>query len=88
MSLIFPLKYSNEFFALTIFTVMLSQSQGTDATGVDSEHDVWDFPEELPGHSIDPLGSRYLHPIRELSDRDSATTPCCVGPSSPVITPA
>ena len=48
-------------------------SKSTDATEVDSKAIVWDFPDELPGNSIDTLGSRYLHPISELSDCDSTS---------------
>ena len=33
----------------------------------------WDFPGELPGHSIDSLRSRYLQPISDLSDGDSTS---------------
>jgi hypothetical protein len=48
-------------------------SKSTDATEVDSQANVWDFPDELPGNSIDTLGSGYLHPISELSDCDSTS---------------
>ena len=47
-------------------------SQSTDAAEVDSQANAWDFPDELPGKSIDSLRSGYLHPISELSDCDSS----------------
>jgi len=73
----FLFKYFHKFFALTIVTVVVSQqSQRTNATKVGSQHNVWDFPEELPGNSIDPLGSGYLQPISELSYGDSANALC------------
>ena len=46
-------------------------SQSIDATEVDSQANAWDFSDELPGNSIDSLGSGYQHPILELSDCDS-----------------
>ena len=52
--------------------MVAQQSQRTDATEVDSRHNAWDFPEELQGNSIDPLGSGYLKPISELSEGDGA----------------
>ena len=44
-------------FTLTIVKVVLRRSQRTDAAGSGSNHDAWEFPEELPGNSIHPLGS-------------------------------
>jgi len=71
---IFSFKHFRMSFALTMATVMMSQqSQRTDATEVDSQHNTWDFPEELPGNSIDPLGSGYLQPVLGLLDGDSAS---------------
>jgi len=65
--------YFDESFALTIVTVVMSQQrQRSDATEVDSQHNARYFPEELPGNSIDPLGSGYLQPISESSDGDGA----------------
>ena len=61
MSLNFPLKYSHKSFGLIMVTVMLQQSQITDASEVGSRHDAWDFPQRLPGESGDPLGSGYPH---------------------------
>ena len=52
---------------------MSQQNQRTDGTEVELQHDARDFPEELPGNSIDPLGSGYLQPISEPSDGDSAS---------------
>jgi len=52
---------------------MSQQSQRTDGTKVDAQHNAWDFPEELPGNPIDPLGSRHLQPVSELSGGDSAS---------------
>ena len=54
---------------------MSQQIQRTDATEVDSQYNAWDFPEELPGDTIDPLGSGYLRPISELSVGNSASAP-------------
>ena len=48
-------------------------SKSTDATEVDSQANVWDIPDELPGNSIDTLGSGYLGPISELPDCDSTS---------------
>ena len=48
-------------------------SKSTDATEVDSQANVWDLPDELSGNSIDSLGSGYLNPISEPSDRDSTS---------------
>ena len=48
-------------------------SQSTHATEVDSQANAWDFPDELPGNSIDSPGSGYLHPISELSDCGSTS---------------
>jgi len=76
MSLIFPLKYFHKSFGLIMVTVMLQQSQITNATEVGSKHDVWDFPQKLPENSTDPLGSRYPQPISELSYGDSASALC------------
>ena len=53
---------------------MSQQSQRTNATEFDSQHNAWDFPAELPGNSIDPLGSGYPQPKSEISDGDSAST--------------
>ena len=52
---------------------MSQQSQTTDATKIDSQRNSWDFPEELPGQSMGPLGTGYLKPIPELLDGDSAS---------------
>jgi len=52
---------------------MSQQNQRIDATDVELQHGAWDSPEELPGSSIDPLGSGYLQPILELSGGDSAS---------------
>ena len=41
-----------------------------------AQHNAWDFPEELPGNSIDPLGSVYLQPISELSYCNIANALC------------
>jgi len=57
-----------------VTVVMSQQSQRTDPTEVDSQHNVWDSPEELLRNSIDPLGSRYLQPISEFFHGDSANT--------------
>ena len=71
----FSFKYFHKPFALTMVTVVMSQqSQRTDPTEVDSQHNVWDSPEELLRNSIDPLGSRYLQPISEFFHGDSANT--------------
>ena len=48
-------------------------SQSIDAIEVDSQANAWDFPDELPGNSIDCLESEYQHPISELSDCDSTS---------------
>jgi len=48
-------------------------SQSTDAPEVDSQANASDFPDELPGNSIDSLRSGYLHAISELSDCDSTS---------------
>jgi len=74
MSLSFSFKYFHRSFVLTLVTVKMSQQrQRTYATEVDSQHNAWDFPEELPGNSIDPLGPGYLLLISELSGGDSAS---------------
>ena len=52
---------------------MSQQSQTTDATEVDIQPNSWDFPGELPGNSIDSLGSGYLQPISDLSDDGSTS---------------
>jgi len=52
---------------------MSQQSQRTDGTKADEQHNAWDFPEELPGNPIDPLGSGHLQPASELSDGDSVS---------------
>jgi len=52
---------------------MSQQSQTTDATEVDMQPNTWDFPGELPGNSIDSLGSGYLQPLSDLSDGDSTS---------------
>jgi len=41
---------------------MSQQSQRTDATEGDSQPNASDFPEQLPGNSIDLLGCGYLLP--------------------------
>ena len=64
---------------------MSQQSQTTDATEVDIQPNSWDFPGELPGNSIDLLGSGYLHPISDLSDGDS--TSALSSASSGILTP-
>jgi len=51
---------------------MSQPSQTTDATEVDLQPDSWDFPGELPGQSMESLGTGYLQLISELSDGDSA----------------
>jgi len=70
---IFSFKHFRMSFALTM--AMSQQRQRTDATEVDSQHNTWDFPEGLPGNSIDPLGSGYLQPVLGLLDGDSASAP-------------
>jgi len=52
---------------------MSQQWQTIDATKVDLQPDSWDFPGELPGQSMESLGTGYLQPISELSDGDSAS---------------
>jgi len=52
---------------------MSQQSGRKDVTEVGLQHNAWDFPDELSGNLIDPLGSRYLQPILELSDGDGAS---------------
>jgi len=52
---------------------MSQQSERTNATEFDSQHNAWDFAEGLPGNSIDPLGSGYLQQKSEISDGDSAS---------------
>jgi len=60
-------------------------SQSTDATEVDSQVNAWEFPEQLPGSSMDTLTSGYLQPISELSDGDS-TSALSSAPSG-ILTP-
>ena len=57
----------------------------TDATEVDMQPNIWDFPGELPGNSIDPHRSGYLQPTLDLSDGDS-TSPLSNAPSG-ILTP-
>ena len=63
---------------------MSQQSQTTDATEVDIQPNSWDFPVELPGNSIDSLGSGYLHPI---SDLDGDSTSALSSAPSGILTP-
>ena len=43
------------------------------ATKPNDRHNSRDFPGELPGNSIDLLGSGHLQPISDLSDGDSTS---------------
>ena len=52
---------------------MSEHSQTTDATEVDMQPNSWDLPGDMPGNSIEELGSRYLQPISDLSDGDSTS---------------
>jgi len=61
MSLTFSFKYLHKSFALTIVTVMSQQSERMDIREVDSQHNAWNFPEELPGKLIDPYCLIHAH---------------------------
>jgi len=73
MNLTFSFEYFQKSFALITVTVMSQQSQRSNVTEVDLQHNAWDFPEGSPGNSNDPLESRYLQRILELSDGDSTS---------------